>query len=155
MVASPATSEASSRIAISRPPQSAARATPELSRRAANSGCSRSISATMPSVAANDIWKLGCTTASGATSITTIAATASVRKVIARRSTMTPISTTAVIKNERCVATSDARQQEIEGGGRKRRSGRPLLDRKAAVSAGNSASSARTAKNTAPATIAM
>jgi hypothetical protein len=29
-----------------------------------------------------------------------------VRNVIARRSTMTAISTTAVMKNERCVATS-------------------------------------------------
>jgi hypothetical protein len=34
------------------------------------------------------------------------AATASVRKVMARRSTITAISTTAVMKNERWVATS-------------------------------------------------
>ena len=33
-------------------------------------------------------------------------ATAKVRNVTARRSTMTAISTTAVMKNERCVATS-------------------------------------------------
>ena len=63
-------------------------------------------SATRPSVAANDIWKLGCTSASGATVSTIRAATASVRNVMARRSTMTAISTTAVMKNERCVATS-------------------------------------------------
>lgn len=54
----------------------------------------------------NDIWKLGCTSASGAIVSTIIAATASVRKVTARRSTMIAISTTAVMKNERCVATS-------------------------------------------------
>jgi hypothetical protein len=37
---------------------------------------------------------------------TIMAATASVRKVMARRSTMTAISTTAVMKNDLCVATS-------------------------------------------------
>ncbi len=63
-------------------------------------------SATSPSVAANDIWKLGCTSASGAIASTINAATASVRKVMARRSTMTAINTTAVMKKERCVATS-------------------------------------------------
>ena len=63
-------------------------------------------SATNPRVAANDIWKLGCTSASGAIVSTIIAATASVRNVTARRSTMTAINTTAVMKNERCVATS-------------------------------------------------
>jgi hypothetical protein len=52
------------------------------------------------------LWKLGCTSASGAIASTIIAATASVRNVTARRSTMTAINTTAVIKNERCVATS-------------------------------------------------
>jgi hypothetical protein len=55
---------------------------------------------------ANDIWKLGCTTASGASASTIIAATARVRNVTARRSTITAISTTAVMKNERWVATS-------------------------------------------------
>jgi hypothetical protein len=43
------------------------------------------------------LWKLGCTSASGASTSTTIAASASVRNVTARRSTMTAISTTAVI----------------------------------------------------------
>ena len=58
------------------------------------------------SVAANDIWKLGCTTASGASSRTASAATAMVRSVSAGRSAMTPTSTTAVMMKERCVATS-------------------------------------------------
>jgi hypothetical protein len=53
------------------------------------------------------LWKLGCTSASGASASTIMAATASVRNVTARRSTMTAISTTAVMKNDRCVATSD------------------------------------------------
>ncbi len=51
-------------------------------------------------------WKLGCTSASGAIVKTIIAATANVRNVTARRSTMMAINTTAVMKNERCVATS-------------------------------------------------
>jgi hypothetical protein len=55
---------------------------------------------------ASKLWKLGCTSASGASVNTIMAATASVRNVTARRSTMTAISTTAVIKNERWVATS-------------------------------------------------
>jgi hypothetical protein len=52
------------------------------------------------------LWKLGCTRASGASVSTIMAATARVRKVTARRSTNTAISTTAVMKNERWVATS-------------------------------------------------
>ena len=52
------------------------------------------------------LWKLGCTSASGASASTIIAATARVRKVTARRSTMMAINTTAVMKNERWVATS-------------------------------------------------
>jgi hypothetical protein len=52
------------------------------------------------------LWKLGCTTASGASASTIIAATAKVRNVTARRSTMTAINTTAVMKNDRWVATS-------------------------------------------------
>ena len=55
---------------------------------------------------ASNLWKLGCTSASGASVNTIMAATASVRNVTARRSTMTAINTTAVIKNERWVATS-------------------------------------------------
>jgi hypothetical protein len=46
---------------------------------------------------ASMLWKLGCTNASGASARTTIAASASVRNVTARRSTMTAISTTAVM----------------------------------------------------------
>jgi hypothetical protein len=42
-------------------------------------------------------WKLGCTRASGDSASTTIAASARVRNVNARRSTNTAISTTAVI----------------------------------------------------------
>ena len=106
MVASPATSEASASIAISRPPHSAIRAVAELSGAANRCGMPIWISATRPSVAANDIWKLGCTSASGAIVSTIIAATARVRNVTARRSTMIAISTTAVMKNERWVATS-------------------------------------------------
>src|SRR5258705_10921812 len=52
------------------------------------------------------LWKLGCTSDSGAIASTIIAATASVRNVTARRSTMTAMSTTAIMKNERWVATS-------------------------------------------------
>ncbi len=91
---------------ISRPPHSATFAVAELSGEANKRGMPICTSATSPSVAANDIWKLGCTSASGAIASTIIAATASVRNVTARRSTMTAISTTAVMKNERCVATS-------------------------------------------------
>ena len=40
------------------------------------------------------LWKLGCTSASGAIVNTIIAATASVRNVTARRSTMIAINTT-------------------------------------------------------------
>ena len=58
------------------------------------------------SVAANDIWKLGCTTASGASTMTASAATAMVRRVSGCRSAITPINTTAVMMKERCVATS-------------------------------------------------
>ena len=54
-------------------------------------------SATRPNVAANDIWKLGCTSASGASTNTTMAASARVRKVMARRSAITAISTKAVM----------------------------------------------------------
>ena len=91
---------------ISRPPHSATRAVAELSGEANKRGMPICTSATRPSVAANDIWKLGCTSASGASASTIIAATASVRKVTARRSTITAISTTAVMKNDLCVATS-------------------------------------------------
>jgi len=45
--------------------------------------------------------KLGCTTASGASSMTASAATAMVRSVSAGRSAMTPTSTTAVMMKER------------------------------------------------------
>ena len=58
------------------------------------------------SVAANDIWKLGCTTASGASAITPSAASARLRSVSAERSTITARSTIAVMMKERCVATS-------------------------------------------------
>ena len=60
MVANPATSDASASIVISRPPQSAARATCELSGEANRFGIPIWIRATRPSVAANDIWKVGC-----------------------------------------------------------------------------------------------
>ena len=90
----------------SRPPHSATRAVAELSGVANKAGMPICTSATRPSVAANDIWKLGCTSASGAIASTIRAATASVRKVMARRSTMTAISTTAVMKKDLCVATS-------------------------------------------------
>src|SRR5258705_13797347 len=81
-----------------------------------------------PAENAAKLWKLGCTNASGATVSTIRAATASVRNVIARRSTITAISTTAVMKNERCVATSATRQQQIECGGREGSRRRPFLD---------------------------
>ena len=106
MVASPAMNDANASAMISRPPHSAARATFELSGDANKFGMLICTMATSPSVAANDIWKLGCTSASGATASTIIAATASVRNVMARRSTMMAISTTAVMKYERWVATS-------------------------------------------------
>jgi hypothetical protein len=77
------------------------------------------------------VWMLGCTGASGASASMIIAATASVRKVTARRSTITAISTTAVMKNERCVRDLGAGQPKIKGGGGKGRGGRPFLDWKA------------------------
>src|SRR4029450_1940091 len=49
---------------------------------------------------------MGGTPACGASNRTTMAATASVRKVSAARSMITPASTIAIIMNERCVATS-------------------------------------------------
>src|SRR6516164_7778454 len=55
------------------------------------------------SVAANDIWKLGWTTASGTSSMTASAATAMVRMVSVARSIMTPTKTTAIMMKERCV----------------------------------------------------
>src|SRR5262245_66556736 len=54
----------------------------------------------------NDIWKLGCTIDSGASSRTASAATVSVRSVKVGRSTITPISTIATMMKERWVATS-------------------------------------------------
>ena len=54
-------------------------------------------------VAANDIWKLGWTTASGTSSMTASAATAMVRMVSVARSIMTPTKTTAIMMKERLV----------------------------------------------------
>ncbi len=62
--------------------------------------------ATMASVAANDIWNEGCRIDSGVSTSTASAAAASVRSVSAGRSTSTPKSTSAIMMNERCVATS-------------------------------------------------
>jgi hypothetical protein len=58
------------------------------------------------SVAANDIWKLGRTTAYGKISSTASAAKVSVRRVSAWRSHMTPTSAMATMMKERCVATA-------------------------------------------------
>jgi hypothetical protein len=57
------------------------------------------------SVAANDIWKLGCTIDSGAKQSTANAATVSVRMVSVGRSSRTPTKTTPIMMNERSVAT--------------------------------------------------
>jgi hypothetical protein len=58
------------------------------------------------SVAANDIWKLGCATASGANASTTSAAIVTERKVNTGRSSITSIKTIAIMMNDLCVATS-------------------------------------------------
>ena len=105
MVASPATSEASSIPATSRPPHSATRAAAEVFAFVIH-GNPRSYAATSASVAANDIWKLGWTTDCGAMISTANAAIASVLNVKAGLSAITPISTIAVMMKARCVATS-------------------------------------------------
>ncbi len=97
MVARPATSDAVMRRITSRTPHKASRAPRDVSAPAAAQGIPRSYAAISASVAANDIWKLGCTTASGTSSITANAATAMVRMVSVARSTITPTSTTAAM----------------------------------------------------------
>src|SRR6516165_6300560 len=108
MVAVPASSETSNRPTISRPPHSA-------------------------SFAANDIWKLGWTIASGASSSTPNAATVSVRKVSVGRSTNTPMRTMPIMMKGALGRNLRARQQKIEcrrdQGGKRR----PFLDGMAAA----------------------
>ena len=112
-------------------------------------------SATSPSVAANDIWKLGCTSASGAIASTIIAATA--QRAERHGAAVDHDGDQHHRRHEERALRRDlgARQQQIERGGDQRGRGRPFLDRKAHGERGISASSARTAKNTTPATTAM
>ena len=130
MVASPATREASASIAISRPPHSAARAVAELSGAANRRGMPIWINATSPSVAANDIWKLGCTSASGAIESTIIAATASVRNVTARRSDQDRDQHHRGHEKRALRGDLGSGQQQVKGGGQQGCDRRPFLDRK-------------------------
>src|SRR4029079_8719315 len=107
------------------------------------------------SVAANDIWKLGWTTAWGEISSTASAATARVRNVSAARSIMTPSNTMAVMTKARWVATSAPDNARYAAAATSAAAALHFLMGRRLDRPGMNARIARTTKNTTPATSAM